>query len=228
MKALAKERERRYASAIGLADDIERYMNHEPVWPARRRPPTACGSSCGGTGDRWRRRAGAAGLVARCGWHDLRAHRGPPTGAATAERPISEASGEAEKRLAQVDEDERHPGLDLQGPRPQERAEGRQAAVGGPGRAAGPGDGRNRRGGDRRPARRRPDADDLGHFAARSGLPADRAIGAFQQGPRHLRRRARPRPPRHAHEHEQPRHSYAAAGTERAGVEAERGDAGFA
>jgi serine/threonine protein kinase len=38
MKALAKERERRYASAIGLADDIERYLSHEPVSAG---PPTA-------------------------------------------------------------------------------------------------------------------------------------------------------------------------------------------
>ena len=38
MKALAKERERRYASAIGLADDVERYLNHEPVSAG---PPTA-------------------------------------------------------------------------------------------------------------------------------------------------------------------------------------------
>jgi serine/threonine protein kinase/lipopolysaccharide biosynthesis regulator YciM len=38
MKALAKERERRYASAVGLADDLERYVNHEPVSAG---PPTA-------------------------------------------------------------------------------------------------------------------------------------------------------------------------------------------
>jgi serine/threonine protein kinase len=38
MKALAKERERRYASAIALADDIERHLNHEPVSAG---PPTA-------------------------------------------------------------------------------------------------------------------------------------------------------------------------------------------
>ncbi len=38
MKALAKERERRYASAVGLADDIERHLNHEPVSAG---PPTA-------------------------------------------------------------------------------------------------------------------------------------------------------------------------------------------
>ncbi len=31
MKALAKERERRYDSAIGLANDVERFINHEPV-----------------------------------------------------------------------------------------------------------------------------------------------------------------------------------------------------
>jgi eukaryotic-like serine/threonine-protein kinase len=38
MKALAKERERRYDSAIGLADDIERYLDHQPVSAG---PPTA-------------------------------------------------------------------------------------------------------------------------------------------------------------------------------------------
>jgi serine/threonine protein kinase len=38
MKALAKERDRRYDSAIGLANDIERYTNHEPVSAG---PPTA-------------------------------------------------------------------------------------------------------------------------------------------------------------------------------------------
>jgi WD40 repeat protein len=31
MKALAKERERRYDSAIGLGNDLERFLNHEPV-----------------------------------------------------------------------------------------------------------------------------------------------------------------------------------------------------
>ncbi len=38
MKALSKERERRYASAVGLADDLERFLNHEPVSAG---PPTA-------------------------------------------------------------------------------------------------------------------------------------------------------------------------------------------
>jgi len=38
MKALAKERHRRYDSAIGLADDIERFTNDEPVSAG---PPTA-------------------------------------------------------------------------------------------------------------------------------------------------------------------------------------------
>jgi serine/threonine protein kinase/uncharacterized protein HemY len=38
MKALAKERERRYASAVALADDIEHHLNHEPVSAG---PPTA-------------------------------------------------------------------------------------------------------------------------------------------------------------------------------------------
>jgi serine/threonine protein kinase/lipopolysaccharide biosynthesis regulator YciM len=38
MKALSKERERRYASAVGLADDLEHYLQHEPVSAG---PPTA-------------------------------------------------------------------------------------------------------------------------------------------------------------------------------------------
>ena len=38
MKALAKDRQRRYDSAIGLANDIERFINHEPVSAG---PPTA-------------------------------------------------------------------------------------------------------------------------------------------------------------------------------------------
>ena len=38
MKALAKERERRYDSAIGMANDVERFLNHEPVSAG---PPTA-------------------------------------------------------------------------------------------------------------------------------------------------------------------------------------------
>jgi WD40 repeat protein/serine/threonine protein kinase/tetratricopeptide (TPR) repeat protein len=38
MKALAKERQRRYESAIALAQDLERFVNHEPVSAG---PPTA-------------------------------------------------------------------------------------------------------------------------------------------------------------------------------------------
>ena len=38
MKALAKDRQRRYDSAISLANDIERFTNHEPVSAG---PPTA-------------------------------------------------------------------------------------------------------------------------------------------------------------------------------------------
>jgi serine/threonine protein kinase/tetratricopeptide (TPR) repeat protein len=38
MKALAKERNRRYDSAIGLANDVERFLNDEPVMAG---PPTA-------------------------------------------------------------------------------------------------------------------------------------------------------------------------------------------
>ena len=38
MKALAKERDRRYETASGFARDIERFLNHEPVAAG---PPSA-------------------------------------------------------------------------------------------------------------------------------------------------------------------------------------------
>ena len=66
MKALAKERNRRYESAIALAQDVERFTNHEPVsgW---RRPQRRTGSvsSPAGTGRPWRV---AGGGFARCFW----------------------------------------------------------------------------------------------------------------------------------------------------------------
>ena len=38
MKALSKERDRRYETANGFAKDIERFLNHEPVLAG---PPSA-------------------------------------------------------------------------------------------------------------------------------------------------------------------------------------------
>ena len=153
------------------------------AWSAR---PWAC-SRPGGRRDRVRRR-----------WRG----RKPAATRPAARSPTT--ARQAEKRLAQVTKMNDILGSIFKDLDPRNVAEGRQAAVGGPGRAAGPGDGRDRGGGDRRPARRGPDADDPGRFAVRPGLPGsgDRAV---HQGPRHLRRRARPRPPRHAREHEQPR-----------------------
>ena len=54
MKALEKDRNRRYETANGFAADVQRYLPTSRCWPARRRRPTACGSSCGGTRRRWR------------------------------------------------------------------------------------------------------------------------------------------------------------------------------
>ena len=50
MKALDKERDRRYETANGLAHDIGRYLNHEPVVAGPPAPGIACESSCAGTG----------------------------------------------------------------------------------------------------------------------------------------------------------------------------------
>ena len=103
MKALAKERNRRYESAIGLANDIERFTNHEPVergaahgrlpdakvYPQK---PVAGGSS--GTG--------ALGLGRRRGGDHRRFTGGPParregskTGAARRGRGRGEGTGAA-------------------------------------------------------------------------------------------------------------------------------------
>ena len=49
MKALEKDRSRRYETASGLARDVERYLADEPVRPARRRRGTGSASSPAGT-----------------------------------------------------------------------------------------------------------------------------------------------------------------------------------
>ena len=63
MKALAKERNLRYESAIAAAQDIERFVNHEPVLAG---PPTASyrfRKFGAGTGWLWRRPARFALLL---------------------------------------------------------------------------------------------------------------------------------------------------------------------
>ena len=56
MKALEKDRNRRYETANSLAADIDRYLNDAPVERGPPGPATDCGSSSGGTGGRcWRR-----------------------------------------------------------------------------------------------------------------------------------------------------------------------------
>ena len=78
MKALEKDRTRRYETANGFARDIERYLDGDPVRPARRRRPTGCGSSPASTGRRWSRpgrsrRCSAAAAVST--WQAVRATR---------------------------------------------------------------------------------------------------------------------------------------------------------
>ena len=38
MKALEKDRNRRYETASGFAADIQHYLNDDPSWPARHQP----------------------------------------------------------------------------------------------------------------------------------------------------------------------------------------------
>ncbi len=49
MKALDKERSRRYETANGLAMDVERFLHDEPVAACPRQPCIASASSPGGT-----------------------------------------------------------------------------------------------------------------------------------------------------------------------------------
>ena len=174
MKALAKERQRRYESAIALAQDVERFTNHEPVSAG---PPTAGLSvaevraaepAAGGGGG-----AGAAGAGGRDRGDDAGAARSAAAGADRRRRvagegespagrspPAANAEAAAGREAAHPDrEGQRDPGIDLQGPRPPQCGEGGQAALGPAGRAARPGDGPDRRRGDRRPADRGADAD---------------------------------------------------------------------
>ena len=137
MKALAKERERRYASAVGLADDLERYLNHEPVSAG---PPTAA-YRLRKFVRRNRVQVTAAGLVllalvlgvvgTTLGLFEARRQERIAVQEATPRKRHAGRSRAASHRRGPAsagreaagpgDEDERHPRLDLQGPRPEER-----------------------------------------------------------------------------------------------------------
>ena len=56
MKALEKDRNRRYESASGFAADVQRYLNDEPVEAKQPRLFAGAASGRAGTGRSWRRR----------------------------------------------------------------------------------------------------------------------------------------------------------------------------
>ena len=191
MKALEKDRGRRYESAAALADDVQRFLNHEPVAAG---PPTLRYRAAKFV----RRNRGAVTAAAarprgpgpRDGRHHLGAVRGPPPagrrrqGAAPRGRGAGEGRGEPGLR----EEGERDPRLGLRRAGPGEDRGVRPAAAGRP--AGQPPDGRARaRGlGRRRPADGGRDAGhprpvDEGPGRVRAG---DRPAG---EGRRHPRRR---------------------------------------
>ena len=49
MKALEKDRARRYETANGFAADVLRHLAPSRLWLPRRAKPTGCGNSCGST-----------------------------------------------------------------------------------------------------------------------------------------------------------------------------------
>ena len=52
MKALEKDRTRRYETANGFAADVMRHLRTSQYWPPRPAGPTGCGNSCESTGAR--------------------------------------------------------------------------------------------------------------------------------------------------------------------------------
>ena len=152
MKALEKDRNRRYETANGFALDVQRYLADEPVQAC---PPSAgygCGSSCGGTRGRcWRRSPGAPGAGGR--------HRRDDVGLVRAEQRAEgerQAKDTAEKRLAQIEKGTEVLGLGVPGPRPEGGGEGRGTLRDPAGPAAGGGGAAAGRRGRGRPAGRGP------------------------------------------------------------------------
>ncbi len=102
MKALAKDRDRRYESAAGFARDVERFLNHEPVAAG---PPSA-GYRVRKFVRRHRRPVVAAGLLllalvaglAGTGWGLVRAERAKERERADAERQARLEAVEARNR----------------------------------------------------------------------------------------------------------------------------------
>ena len=134
MKALAKERQRRYESPIAFAQDIERFLNHEPVSAG---PPTASYRFKKFV-RRNRRQVIAASLVllalvggiigTTLGWIEARNQR------QNRRRTRPEAKAEPAptgREAAHPDrEGERHPRFDFQIPGPKKSGEGGQATLG--------------------------------------------------------------------------------------------------
>ena len=117
MKALSKERDRRYETANGFAKDVERFLNHEPVsgraaecgvHGAEVRPPQSP------AGDRGR--SGAGRLARRHRGDDCRLDRGGATATARSRSGRSRKSRQA-RRLRQAEGIRAEPGLRQKGER---------------------------------------------------------------------------------------------------------------
>ena len=213
MKALAKERERRYDSAVGLADDLERYLNHEPVSAG---PPTAA-YRLRKFVRRNRVQVAAAALVLLAlgwAWSGRRWACSRPGGRSGGRRRGSKEKEEpgrprqrrqAEKRLAQVAKMNEILGSIFKDLNPANAAKDGKplSAVLGERLDRATAEIEGEATGDPLAVARMQMT--LGDLAEGPGLPGagDRAV---HEGAYHLHRRARARPPRHAREHEQPRH----------------------
>ncbi len=241
MKALAKERERRYASAIGLADDLERHLNHEPVSAG---PPTAA-YRLRKFVRRNRVQVTAAALVLLAlvlgvvgttlgliearrqetiAVREARAKEDARRAEAEQRRIADEQRQHAEKGLAQVTKMNDILGSIFKDLNPQNaQKDGKPlSAVLGERLDRATAEIEGEATGDPLAVARMQMT--LGRSQLRPGLPGsgDRAV---HQGPRHLRRPARTRPPRDAQEHEQPRQQLCRRRPDRPGAEALRGDA---
>ena len=98
MKALEKDRGRRYETANGLAADIQRYLADEPVLAGPPGPATGCGNSCGGTAARFWPRASPCSA-----WSAGPSRQpGRPSGPQSPSEPPTAAKDEADRNAAEA------------------------------------------------------------------------------------------------------------------------------
>ena len=101
MKALEKDRNRRYETANGFAADVQRYLADEPVQACPPSAGTGSASSCGDIGRRSSPRAWCCSPFGRDGGYRVGVAGSPP---ADRSRPGKEVEARKQEGIAQANE----------------------------------------------------------------------------------------------------------------------------